>query len=136
MADVTITAASVVPGANAIEQYGKAGATITAGQVVYKDSSNLIQLADNNVSATEAAAVGIAANGASLNQPITYYSLDDDLTIGGTVVAGTSYVLSSTAGGIAPAADLASGNYITLIGVAKTTAKLSMKIDATGATHG
>lgn len=52
------------------------------------------------------------------------------LTIGGTVVVGTVYVVSATAGGIAPSADLATGWYTTILGVATTAAKLSMGLKA------
>lgn len=39
MADLTITAASVLAGSNATTRQGTAGATITAGQVVYFDDT-------------------------------------------------------------------------------------------------
>ena len=40
MADLTITAANVVPGAGARITNGTAGATVTAGQVVYLDPAD------------------------------------------------------------------------------------------------
>jgi hypothetical protein len=88
MADISITAASVVPSTNAVKRTGTAGATITAGQLVYKDASdsNKIKLADNDASAA-ATVVGIALNGASSGQPITYAETDPELTIGATVAS-------------------------------------------------
>jgi hypothetical protein len=54
MADLTITAASVLAGSGAKKVNGTAGATITAGQAVYLDSAdNEYKLADND-SATAA----------------------------------------------------------------------------------
>ncbi len=138
MADLTITAASVVPGANARFRSGPAGAAITAGEVVYPDASGDIQLADNNASAITAGSggvIGLAVCDAAASQRVTYVTLDDDLTIGATVAVGTSYYLSATAGKIAPEADLVTGNYATLLGVGKSTTKISYAPIITGATH-
>lgn len=127
MADVAITAASVVPGANAVYRDGIAGATITAGQVCYVDATDgRVKLADANASATTANPVGIAVNGASSGQPVRLVVEDDDFTIGGTVAKGV-YVLSATAGGIAPVADVTTGWYPVVVGVAISTSKVVVK---------
>ena len=135
MSDVSITAASVVKGANAKTRRGRAGATITAGQVVYEDSSDSfdLKLADANASAATANPVGIALHGASDGQPLEYVYEDDDFTPGGTLSLSAAaddgvYVLSGTAGGIAPIGDLASGMYPVILGVAKSTTKMNLKI--------
>ncbi|MBK9751824.1 MAG: hypothetical protein IPO91_34370 [Chloroflexi bacterium] len=135
MSDVSITAASVVKGANAKTRRGRAGATITAGQAVYEDSSDNfdLKLADANASAATANCVGIALHGASDGQPLEYVYEDDDFTPGGTLSLSAAaddgvYVLSGTAGGIAPIGDLASGMYPVIIGVAKSTTKMNLKI--------
>ena len=72
MADISITAANVVAGANARTLDGIAGATITAGQLVYRDSVTGKYLLSDADSATVAARSvdGIALNSASLNQPL------------------------------------------------------------------
>lgn len=133
MVDVSITPANVVPGANALMKKGTAGATITAGQVVYLDTSDgKYKLADCDNTAATAVVAGIALHGASDGQPLTIVYEDDDLTIGGTVAVGV-YVLSGTAGGIAPVADLASNDYVSVLGAAKSTSKLKLKILNTGA---
>lgn len=135
MSDVSITAANVVKGANAKTRRGRAGATITAGQVVYEDSSDSfdLKLADANASAATANPVGIALHGASDGQPLEYVYEDDDFTPGGTLSLSAAaddgvYVLSGTAGGIAPIGDLASGMYPVILGVAKSTTKMNLKI--------
>ena len=135
MSDVSITAANVIAGANAKKRPGRAGATITAGQVVYEDSSDSsdFKLADANASAATANPVGIALHGASDGQPLTIVTEDDDFTPGGTLSlsAGADsgvYVLSGTAGGIAPMDDLAAAMYPVIIGVAKSTTKMNLKI--------
>lgn len=135
MADLTVTAASVVKGSNSQNVTGVAGETITAGQVVYKDATTLKWLKADNDSATAAAktAGGIALNGASLNQPLVVHTAGD-ITIGATLVAGSPYYLSSTAGGIMPAADLGTGDYVCLIGLAKSTTVLAVDISTPGVT--
>ena len=132
MADVVVTAAEVLPTTATQKTQGTAGATITAGQTVYLDSSdNKYKLADADASATTAAVVGIALNNAADGQPLTI-AIGGSLDPGFTVTVGTIYVQSGTAGGIAPAADLASLDYVTIIGIGLTAASLSLAIKASG----
>lgn len=135
-ADISITAASVIPSAAAKITTKTAGATLTAGQIVYEDTgdSNKVKLADTN-SATALARVvfGIAASGASAGQPIRIIREDPSLTLGGTVAIGDILILSATAGGIAPSADAATGHYVTFLGVATTTTTINFKPVASGA---
>lgn len=130
MTDLTITAANVVPGANANIVHGTAGASITAGQAVYLDraSTGKWQLADTD-SATAAvrAAHGIALNAAGSGQPIAVIT-DGDVTIGATIAAGVAYYLSGTPGGICPVADVAQGDYPLIVGMGKSTTVLAVKI--------
>ena len=133
MADVTITAASVVPSANAEFYQGTAGGTITAGMACYLDTStNTLKAADANASALTPVVKGIAAHGASAGQPLRVQTAGS-ITIGGTVVLATVYVLSATAGGIAPDADAASGMYCSIIGVATSATVLALSIFNSGA---
>jgi len=126
MSDLSVTAANCVPGADARLEAGFAGETITAGMAVYKASTGLWMKADSN-SATALArqATGIAMCGSSLNQPITVQK-SGSLTLGATLTAGTAYYLSDTAGGICPVADVGSGEYVDLIGVATSTSVLQL----------
>lgn len=132
MADIVITAANVTPGTDCIRDRGIAGATITAGQPVYKDAtdSNKLKLADADVEAT-AAGVGIALHGAAAGQPLDY-AIKGTVNIGATVVVGQVYVVSTTAGGIAPIADLLSGDFVCILGVGATASTLKMGLNATG----
>ena len=99
-------------------------ATITAGQTVYLDTAvEKWKLADNNDTAAKAVVAGIALNNASDDQPL-HVLQEGQITIGGTVAVGTIYVQSSTAGGIAPAADLLSTNYVTKLGIGITTGEV------------
>jgi len=133
MTDISITAANVVSGSDASIENGIAGASITAGQVVYLDSStNKYGLADSN-SATAAvrAPRGIALNGAANNQPLAVQR-SGAITIGGTLAAGVTYYLSDTPGGLCPVADVGSGEYSVVMGMAASTTVLNVDIQASG----
>ena len=132
MADLTITAANVVASANAVRESGTAGATITAGQLVYLDTTDMkYKLADNNGAAALRVPNGIALNGAANNQPLVIQK-GGDITIGATMTAGVAYYLSDTPGGICPVADLASGEYPCIIGIAKSASLLDVGIHPSG----
>lgn len=126
MADISITAASVSKASGA-QNTGVAGGTITAGQSVYLDpSSNTIKLADAITSATTAACVGIALNGASTGQPLTYQT-SGNINIGATLTIGAVYILSgANAGGVAPVADLTSTWFPVVLGIAQTAGILTI----------
>ncbi len=133
MADITITAANVVSGSPARVAKGTAGATLTAGQVVYLDTAtSSYKLADNN-SATAAvrSPTGIALNAAATGQPVSVH-MSGPLTIGATVTGGVAYYLSDTPGGICPVADLTTGEYPTIIGIATSASVLDVKIHESG----
>lgn len=133
MVDLTITAASVVAGAGAIDDEGTAGEAITAGQVVYYDrSTRSYKLADGN-SATAAvrSPTGIALNGAAAGQPLGVLR-EGPVTIGAVLTAGVAYYLSATPGGICPVADLAIGVYPTIVGIATSTTVLDVKLHESG----
>lgn len=129
MTDISITAANVVADSTASRVTGTAGETLAAGKAVYKSSTtNKWMLADSNSATAEARhATGIALCGSALNQPVTVLT-SGLVTIGGTLVAGVAYYLSDTAGGICPVADVGSGEYVCLLGLATTTAILSVSI--------
>lgn len=133
MADLTITAANVVKGSGSNVDYGIAGAAVIAGQAVYKDATTgKYLLADDN-SATAAARIpaGIALNGAAINQPLVVHK-SGQLTLGATLTPGVAYYLSDTPGGICPVADLAAGEYSSIIGIAKSASVLDVNISSSG----
>jgi hypothetical protein len=132
MTDIVVTPATVVAGADASIDFGVAGQAITAGQVVYLETAtNKLKLADNNSTDLEVRTPrGIALNGAANDQPIAVIR-SGQVTIG-TLVANVAYYLSDTPGGICAVADLAAGEYPTLLGMAKTTTSLDVHIYTTG----
>ena len=135
MADLSITATSVVQGSNAVTEAGLAGAAVTAGQVAYRnDTTRKFGLADTD-SATPDIRLpdGIALNNAALNQPLVIQK-GGDISFGADILTpGVVYYLSGTPGGICPAADLATGDYPVIIGMAKTASVLTIDIQTTGA---
>lgn len=133
MADLVITAASVVAGSGAKRSDGIAGETIVAGKVVYKSATtDKWGLSDSNSGTAGVRAVqGIALNGASLNQPLAIHT-EGPITIGATLAPGVAYYLSDTPGGICPVADVGSGEYPTVIGMATSTTVLDVDPQAAG----
>jgi hypothetical protein len=135
MADISVTATSVVAASSAQVEHGKAGGTITAGQVVYKDAADgLFKLADHD-SATAAvrAAYGIALNGAATGQPVAV-ARRGQITFNAVLTKGTTYCLSGTAGGICPQADVSTGDDLIILGPALSTTVLDLQINDTGIT--
>lgn len=99
---------------------------------MYINSSGLADLADSNGTNTWSA-YGIALNGASVNQALRVAREDSDFTPGFTLsLSGAAddgvYVLSGTAGAIAPVGDLVAGMYPVVLMVAKSTTKAYLKI--------
>lgn len=136
MSDLSVTAASVVKGSNAVVENGTAGETIAAGKAVYKSSTtNKWMLADSNSGTAEArAATAIALNGASLNQPIAVQKAGQ-ITAGAALTAGIQYYLSDTPGGICPVADVGSGEYVCLVGIALSASLLDLNFKYTAVSN-
>lgn len=135
MADIAITAASVAAGTGAsIERASLAGETITAGQVVYRKSTDgRWWKAQADGTAEESGVgvqLGIALHASLAGQPLAV-QVDGLITIGGTIAAGVVYYVSTTAGGVAPVADLTSTNRPSLIGYGTTTAIMQLLLRAT-----
>lgn len=133
MADLTITAASVLKGSSAQTEHGTSGATVTAGQPVYLDTAaGRYELSDANSATPAARGVrGIALNGAADGQPLTI-ARSGPVTIGATLTPGAAYYLSATAGGICPYADLTTGDEVVQIGLASSASVLEIDIQDTG----
>lgn len=132
MADLSITAANValVSGTSGT---GTAGETVTAGQALYlKSADSRLWLADCDDTSATATIKGVALNGASAGQPLAYAESGAVVTIGATTTIGEIYVLSGTAGGVAPEGDHASDDYVSLIGVGVTAANIKLTIVNSG----
>lgn len=133
MADLSITTTAVLAGSDAVTEVGTLGATVTSGQALYKDTADgLWKLADSNgASALIRTPTGIALNGGASGQPVKVLK-SGSLTLNSVLTAGVAYYLSDTPGGICPVADLASGEYPTVIGIATSTTVLKVSFNSSG----
>ena len=132
-ADIAVTAGSVLAASTATTSDVTAGATITAGQVVYLDASdsNKAKLAITTTAAT-ANARGISLHGASSGQPLKIV-VAGNLNPGGTVVVGKVYIVSpNNAGGIAPITDTGAGQYVTILGIGTTATAIKLNFTISG----
>lgn len=125
MAALAITTGNVMPtsvtGIANVTVVGTAGTVIVAGKAVYVDASNKVQLADANVSSTEAQARGIALVNAQPSQMVVYQKAGA-VAVGTTVAStGVFYFVGAAApGDINPAADLTSSWFSTFLAYAYT----------------
>lgn len=133
MADLSITPQNVQLMASSTQTVrGIYGETVTQGQAVYlKESDGRWWKADADLSTAAAAAGGIALTpGAAGETGIIVTS--GKMDVGATLTVGEIYVLSSTAGGICPEADLSTGENVTILGVASAADTLDVQIKAFG----
>ncbi len=135
MADISITAANVKLVSGPTEHL-KAGATLVAGQVCYKESStSKAKLADNDSATAEVrAARGLSLNGAAADQPVQLALNGAVVDVGAVLTAGTDYYLSGTPGAICPRADVTTGDDPIRVGMALTTSQLQLDTADPGVT--
>jgi len=68
---------------------------------------------------------------AAAGQPGTY-QISGVIDLGATLTRGEVYAVGAAAGGIAPVADPTTGDFMTVLGVAITTANLKIGINQSG----
>lgn len=134
MADLVVVATNVKPGASAVTKRAIAGEAITAGQGVFIAVDGQIELAEKDLTAADAAAVGISLNDAAVDQPVEY-AITGDVNMGAILAVGQTYIVGAAAGGIAPEADAAVGNFTTVLGIATTASNLKLGILQSGVAH-
>jgi hypothetical protein len=128
MANLSITAANIVP----VTGYGFAdmiaGEAVTRGQPVYENAadSDKAYVADANVVA-KSTAKGIALNDSAASQPVRVFT-SGNLGFGAILTVGQVYCTSATAGSICLYSDLTTADYVTILGVATTTSNLKVQI--------
>lgn len=134
MAALTVTAASVIKGSDAVlYDDAIAGETLTAGIPVYLKTDGKLWKALAGGTAAQAAAVAITLHAALAGQPIKAQK-GGTMNIGATT-AKVHYYLGAAAGEVVPVADLSSGNAIVRLGYATATdGTFVVDIKNTGAT--
>lgn len=133
MAALTITAANVAVVTGTPEAC-VAGETITQGMPVYKAANGRMYKAQNDGSLIESGygtRVGVSLNSVAAGQPMDVL-FDGTYTVGATLTVGVIYLVGTGAGGIIPAADLVSTNYLTVFGVPISTTVLRLRPIASG----
>lgn len=139
MANLVLTAASVVPSSRAVRIPGIAGAAVTAGQTGYEDTADLddfgrpkfkLYSANSSSPAAQTAGLrGVFASSAAAGQPVDLVLSDPDFTHGlAAVTKGDIIIASNTAGALAPAADLASGWRPAVVMIATSATKAVLAI--------
>lgn len=118
MADLSITDTNVVPTSTTEPiETGIAGASLSAGDMVYKNSSNVYVKAQADVLA-DIGAVGMAMNTVASGQPVAVAK--GRITIGTGFTVGMQVNLSANAGKLAPVADIGT-NYVVACGCIVST---------------
>lgn len=126
MADLTITASDVVSDGTGIKETANAGAAISAGQIVFKDTNGVFQLSDANDPALDEVS-GLALNAAATGQPVTVAKIGSNVTLGSVLSPGTPYYLSSNPGMISPFADVVTGDRAIFLGIARSATVLHFR---------
>lgn len=126
MADLTITPASVIKAEGAVTATEPAGETIAPGQVVYRHTDSKLYKAKDDTAA-HAAAVGVALNAATADQPCTYVS-SGPYAVGATVAAGAFYGVTDTAGGLGLISERGTADFVTVVGYGLTTTTMQVAI--------
>ena len=132
MADISVTAANVGLAENGVgTRQVQVGETVTQGEPLYlKTSDNKYWLADADAAAS-AVVAGIALTPAAADGYVVM-ATSGAVDVGGTLTVGETYIVSATACGIAPIGDLASGDYLSILGVATATDTLDINLYISG----
>lgn len=133
MANITQTAANVGIGLGTVPtKLVQFGGTVTQGQPVYRGSTGKYLPADANDGVEKSVVTGIALTPGVLDSfgimalPSTSPGASL-VNLGATLAVGQTYAVSATVGAIAPIADLTTGQFITILGVAVSASLLDFQ---------
>lgn len=135
MADYAVTAANVQLTSGRTDT-AEAGAAITAGDAIYIDStdSDKAKLADVTTSSATAKVAGVALCDAAIGNTVVYAKPNAIIDMGITFTVGVTVVLSA-AGAVAPHTDLATSDYISIIGVPSAADSIKLVLHNSGIVH-
>ena len=131
MAALTITAGNVLQAAGATTEVVTLGGTVTQGQAVYEDTTTgTYKLADANDTVATSIIAGVSLTSGVATQKAVIVT-GGNYNPGATVAVGTIYALdgAGVAGAIAPVADLGTGDWVSILGIATTTSNILLKIN-------
>jgi len=131
MAAISITATAVIPGAGAVLSTRAAVEAIAAGKAVYLDeATGLVGLykADSATAATRKLH-GICVAGAGAANQRCVIQTAGQVTMNAVLTKGRVFVGGATAAGdVAPTADIVTGWYAAILGIALSTTVLLLSI--------
>lgn len=131
MADLTQTPVNVRLQSNTQILRVTAGESVSAGMPAYRLASDGEYYKSGATTAVLADCDGVFLMPAG-NGEETLIAVSGDVNLGATLAVGTVYVVSNTAGNIMPTADLSTGEFTTILGVAKSTSVLALDINVSG----
>lgn len=135
MTDISPTAGNVTWVSGSAPFKGKGGATITPGQLVYKDPADgEYKLADGDAVATLTNPAFAISNGENARDMILA-GKGARVNFGATLTAGTIYVASLTPGGIAPDTDLSTGDFVLIVAIGEGTAVATLILEQSAVAH-
>lgn len=134
MADLTQTPANVAIGSSVSRvRPVQVAEAVTQGEPGYFDATTgKYRKTDADAAEDAARAAGIFLTPAAIDGFALLAESGSVLNLGATLVVGETYVVSANPGKIAPVSDVATGWYVTILGVASSTSLLSLRINATG----
>jgi hypothetical protein len=126
MADLSQTPANVRLRSQGPIGIGICGETLTAGQPAYEAAGKWLRAGAASTAAI-ANAQRIVLVGGTIDTPCILASPGCVVDLGATLAVGETYVVSATAGAIAPIGDLVSTNRVTVLGVASAANSLTFR---------
>ena len=135
MTDITVTAADVRWISGTAPFKGKGGAQIDPGELCYKDPDDYeYKLADGDALATLTNPALAISNGEDARE-MFLAGKGARCDFGATLTAGTVYVASLTAGGIAPWADLGTGDFVLIVCIGEGTTDANLILEVGPVAH-
>lgn len=136
MADISITAANVIPATDASQEVVKLGEAVSAGDILVFDSTDSDWVLASNSTAVlagngDASLLRLALGDGVSGQSIAALRPGSKVTVGSVLSIGRWYVLSA-AGAISPESDATTADWSTLIGYAVSATQLSFQPIVTG----
>jgi hypothetical protein len=110
-----------------------AGAAITAGQTVYRDTAGRYQLTDGDASSATAEVAGVALNSAASGQPLLIALAGAKLENCTSLLTGQIYCVASAAGDVEAHSALTDDtDYVSPVGVATSTTEITLILAVSG----
>jgi len=133
MADLSQTPANVARGSlTTPTQNVEYGEAVVQGQPLYRSTDSKWYRCDANDGVAKAVVGGIALTPGAANSGGTIALPSSTpgaslVNLGATLAVGTAYCVSATVGAIAPIGDITSTQFVSIIGIATTTALIDFQ---------